>query len=349
MNKQDQNYQWAVVGAGPAGIAAIGALLDANIAPQHILWIDPEFKGGDFAKYWGEVSSNTQIHLFSKFLNGFYAFDYINCPQDFRMDETHPNHYVQLKAVAKPLQWITQQLRDKVCSVKAYVSEQKIIDGYWQLHTTAGIFASQKVILATGAKTKSLNQPEVPLLPLADALNPQKLTTIVDTNQRVAVFGSSHSAMICIKNLLEAGVKEVINFYLSPIKYALVMDGWTLYDNTGLKGATAEWTRENISQRLHPQIRRCISSAENIKKLLPQCDQAVHAVGFSQRLPHLENIDATHYDRNYGIIAPGLFGCGIGFPREVTDPNGNKELNVGLYKFMNDLNDWLPTWMRYHI
>ena len=39
-------FQWAVVGAGPAGIAAVGKLLDNAVNPASILWIDPQFKVG---------------------------------------------------------------------------------------------------------------------------------------------------------------------------------------------------------------------------------------------------------------------------------------------------------------
>ena len=56
--------------------------------------------------------------------------------------------------------------------------------------------------------------------------------------------------------------------------------------------------------------------------------------------------DPTH-DINSGIIAPGLFGVGIAFPQQTTSPLGGKELNVGLYKFMNDIRKVMPLWLRY--
>ena len=50
------------------------------------------------------------------------------------------------------------------------------------------------------------------------------------------------------------------------------------------------------------------------------------------------------YDPITGIIAMGLFGASIAFPRRVTDPNGNVELNVGLFKFMKYIRHFLPLW-----
>ena len=40
-------YAWTVIGAGPAGIAAVGKLLDHGIAGEDIAWIDPAFAAGD--------------------------------------------------------------------------------------------------------------------------------------------------------------------------------------------------------------------------------------------------------------------------------------------------------------
>ena len=45
-------YSWTVIGAGPAGIAAVGRLLDHGIVGEQIAWIDPEFGAGDFGTKW---------------------------------------------------------------------------------------------------------------------------------------------------------------------------------------------------------------------------------------------------------------------------------------------------------
>ncbi len=34
-----KNFEWCVIGAGPAGIAAVGKLLDHDILAQKILWL----------------------------------------------------------------------------------------------------------------------------------------------------------------------------------------------------------------------------------------------------------------------------------------------------------------------
>jgi alpha-1,3/alpha-1,6-mannosyltransferase len=42
-----------VVGAGPAGLAAVGNLLEQKKEP--ILWVDDQFRGGRLDKYYREV------------------------------------------------------------------------------------------------------------------------------------------------------------------------------------------------------------------------------------------------------------------------------------------------------
>ena len=45
-------YRAIVVGAGPAGLAAVGTLLEQQVTP--LLWVDPAFNGGRLHRY-GEV------------------------------------------------------------------------------------------------------------------------------------------------------------------------------------------------------------------------------------------------------------------------------------------------------
>lgn len=48
--QQASVYTAAVVGAGPAGVAAVGQLLDSGIT-HSLSWTDPHFKGGRLLTY----------------------------------------------------------------------------------------------------------------------------------------------------------------------------------------------------------------------------------------------------------------------------------------------------------
>ncbi len=340
-------YEWSVVGAGPAGIAALGELLDSGVDAKRIAWIDPHFQVGDFGRYWGEVSSNTTVKLFLEFLKGYRAFSYSNKPKPFAIDDFKKEDSCLLKHVAEPLQWITDHLKMQVITHQTEALELEKNNGIWNLITNTNTIKSKKVILATGAEPKSLpHHDKVIPIEIYDALNPSKLAKICTANDTVAVFGSSHSSMIIIRTLLELGIKKVINFYLLPIKFAVPMAGWILYDNTGLKAETARWVRENITLRCLPTIERYLSTEFHINQHLPQCTKAVYAIGFSPRTPRVSQINLSNYDAHTGVIAPGLFGAGIAFPRQITTPLGDTEMNVGLRKFMNDIRVLMPIWAR---
>lgn len=97
----------------------------------------------------------------------------------------------------------------------------------------------RKVILATGSKPKSMYFP-VCEIPLEEALQNTILSRSVTSEEVVAVFGSSHSAIMIISNLLNLGVTKVVNFVRSPLIFAEYLpDGGIVYDSIGLKGQTA--------------------------------------------------------------------------------------------------------------
>ncbi|QLE79518.1 hypothetical protein FLM55_07115 [Francisella sp. Scap27] len=345
-------FRWAVIGAGPAGIATVGLLLDNNVDAKDILWIDPNFKVGDFGQKWCEVSSNTSVKLFLSFLNQIGSFDYSECNEKFVLNTQDEEGFTHLKNAAEPLRWVTDNLRTKVNSCEANITEQYVKNGTWNLVSDKQTYYAEKVVLATGSTPKSLtlhDSERCQEIGLASALTPSILAEEVSNHDKVAVFGSSHSAMIIVRNLIEAGITDIANFYLEPLRYAVRMDGWTLYDNTGLKGETAKWVRQNISQNLDKRVSRYLSTKEQIDKHLPNYNKVIYATGFNQRTPILEGVDFSKYDSSTGIIAPGLFGVGIAFPCKTIDPSGNVELNVGLFKFMNDIKRMLPLWLQYSL
>jgi hypothetical protein len=126
------------------------------------------------------------------------------------------------------------------------------------------------------------------------------------------------------------------------------MGDWILFDNTGLKGHAAEWAHQHIDGNLPTNLARYFSDEANIARYLPECDKVIYATGFTQR----NNIAISHYahtdyNPHVGIIGPGLFGLGIGYPQEKPDPFGSTEMQVGLWKFMTYLNKVMPVWFKY--
>src|SRR5271168_1690337 len=340
-------YAWTVIGAGPAGIAAVGRLLDHGIAPEKIAWNDPAFAVGDLGQKWRPVSSNTIAGTFLSFLNGSAAFRFAEAPPT-PLREVDPEETCALALVAEPLVWVTQQLRERVHVFQTTATALHLQNRQWRIDTPQQEVVSENVVLAVGAVPKSLSYPHLDEIPVEVALDPEKLARQPLEGATVAVFGSSHSSMIVLPNLLRHPVKKVINFYQSPLKYAVYLDDWILFDDTGLKGRAAAWARENIDGVYPEKLERCWVSSREFEGKLEACDRVVYTVGFERRkLPATPQWGELEYNQQNGIIATGLFGLGIAFPEYAKDPYGFGQHRVGLKKFMDHLDSVLPLWLRY--
>lgn len=341
------SFAWTVIGAGPAGIAAVGKLLDHGIAPEKIAWIDPAFSAGDLGGKWRSVSSNTQIGLFLDYLNGSPAFGFSAAPP-MPLREVDSQETCALALIADPLVWITRHLRERVAVFQTTATALFLERRQWRIETEQRPLVSENVILAVGAVPRKLSYPHLDEIPLEVALDPEKLAHQALDNATVAVFGSSHSTMSALPNLLRHPVKRVINFYRSPLKYAVYFDDWILFDDDGLKGQAAEWARENIDGSYPDRLERCWVSAPDFAQKLAACDRVIYTVGFERRkLPETRQFGQLDYDPTNGILAPGLFGCGIAFPAYGVDPYGYGQYRVGLKKFMDHIETILPLWFRY--
>lgn len=340
-------YSWAVIGAGPAGIAAVGRLLDHGIAEDEIAWIDPEFAAGDVGAKWRAVSSNTHVGLFLDYLNASPSFRFDQAPP-FALSAVDPQQTCPLGMVAEPLVWISNQLCGRVSTLRTMATELRLEDRRWTVRSDHGSITSKNVILAVGSVPMKLNHSGLEEIPIETALDPGKLRRLALDGATVAVFGSSHSSMIALPNLLTSPVKAVVNFYRSPLKYAVYLDDWILFDDTGLKGQAAQWARENIDGTHPERLERCWVNSPEFGERLSACTHAVYTVGFEPRpLPLTPQWGRLKYDASNGILAPGLFGVGIAFPAYRINPLGSGEFRVGLHKFMQLLDETLPLWLRY--
>lgn len=336
---------WAVVGAGPAGLAAVGKLLDAGVDPLSILWLDPAFQVGDLGTKWRVISGNTKVALFIKFLYACRSFKYETCPEVFPINQLPADGTCLLKEIADPLQWISDHLRQKVAACQGALRVLTRQGAGWQLTTDTGVFLAKKVILATGAEPRVPEDARAPLVPLDVAMDLTRLKEGCSASDRVAVFGSSHSAVVALYNLAALGI-ETVNVYRSPLKYASYYEDWILYDNTGLKGYSATWAKEHMEDDSLKTLTRVHQDDPACEKALNTCTKYVYATGFDKRVTFETDASVPLiHNHQTGEIDTHLYGFGIAFPEGKTDKLGNFEHNVGLWKFMVYLERILPFWL----
>jgi cation diffusion facilitator CzcD-associated flavoprotein CzcO len=347
MTMPTTQYKWAVIGAGPAGIAAIGRLLDHGVGGEHIVWLDPHFAAGDLGRKWRRVPSNTSVKTFLEYLYASPAFRFGEAPL-FALAQADPAETCALDLVADPLVWVSDRLREQVSTIRTTVTDLRLHQRHWIATAGIGEIEADNVILAVGATPKKLDYPGLTEIALDVALDPDKLAQLPLDGATVAVFGSSHSSMIALPNLLNRPVANVVNFYRSPLRYAVEFDGWTLFDDIGLKGHAAAWAKENIDGSHPARLHRMSVYDKDFDACVRKCDHVVYTIGFERRpLPRTPQWGTLHHNPSNGIIAPGMFGFGIAFPECRADPLGFAQHRVGLRKFMEYLDTVLPIWLAY--
>ncbi|KAH6713786.1 hypothetical protein BKA61DRAFT_643653 [Leptodontidium sp. MPI-SDFR-AT-0119] len=386
--KSDIKYEAVVVGAGPAGIAAVGNLLEQKKRP--ILWVDHELKAGRLNKYYREVPSNTKVKRFISYAEGVTPF------LEVAKETPTPNAYTHLKSLDQENTCHIAQAADlclmltKGLDVSKGVHKQlgDVSVASWSDSDNWSVtinspdekfpgpttVSADLLVLCTGSSptTRPLPADNLTDIGLDPALNPPLLAKILPSNkkdQTVGVIGASHSAILVLRNLYNLANSShpdlrVLWFTRHPLRYAEERDGWILRDNTGLKGAVATWAKENLEE----DVMASSDVSKYIKKIdthtdeegayrrhLPTCTHVVQAVGFKQdKLPVLKKngkeLEFAYNNKTAGFTdakgekVKGLYAAGIAWPEQVTDPEGNVELAVGLGKFMNYLKRVTPEW-----
>ncbi|KAK0730739.1 pyridine nucleotide-disulfide oxidoreductase-domain-containing protein [Lasiosphaeris hirsuta] len=264
-----------VIGAGPAGIGAVGNLMEH--LPKNagkIAWIDPEFRAG---RLWGysDVPSNTAVRLFLDYARAIKPLreiseaaqgDAVRALEALPQEQTCPLRYA-----ASMLELLSDGLAQQG-SVERLQGNASGLNwnspaSHWEVRYSPEHSAARKkltspiVVYCTGSSpaTVKIDLPESqqpPTIPLVTALMPGALNQWLAQSQKhdftVGVIGASHSAIIILMNLIQLAQAEyprlrVRWFARSPeLKYAVPQDGWILYDNTGLKGLAAEFARKNL-------------------------------------------------------------------------------------------------------
>jgi thioredoxin reductase len=363
--------EYVFVGAGPANLCAILKILESGVPSHQIVWIDQGgFKVGDFGSILSVGSSvpgNTSVESYRK-VNHYIYKTLGKYPPigKFELDSLQANYVCSLKIAAEPMQYITNELRAIVDAKEGSVTHIYEVNEGLQLtvklvNGQTESLVTKRCILATGAKPKTVVLPAADdhivmidsnivfiQTELAEYLrkNPQ-ITTVV-------VIGSSHSAALATMHLLTAGL-TVKQFMNKEYKFATssVSSGgveYTKFDNTGLKGEVAAFTRKLLAEDAYKNkySRYIGSNQQEANKLMAEhlkgCTHAVAAIGYEASSTLLINnklLSTFTHDKKTTEFkeVKGLFGIGIAFPQEITAISGEVESSVGYLKFWSTVND----------
>jgi thioredoxin reductase len=334
--ESNNKFKATVIGAGPAGIATVACLLQYGMGP--VLWIDPEFNVGKITSYYN-VPGNTMARLY---VNWWKELPVIrdNVPSfpkhfdHYNENETQPLLFIG-NALKEVVQYLLQ--RDDVVKHKG-MAEKIEVKG--DKHIINDKFESEYCFICTGCypNTLDLHYPDQQVIDLIHVLNDNYRD--YEKGDHYAVFGSSHSSLLAAMTLSKY-TKNITLFYKHDVLYAVYHKDWIEFDDTGLKGRVAEWTKANLEKLHRVQVDLPI-----FKEELRKCNKVIYGTGLNKNpLPQLiingKNIsnDNLSYDLSTGKIYNKLYGFGVAFPKENVDRRGKKEFSVGIWKFMKHIHE----------
>ena len=307
-----------------------------------ITLIDPYFDGGDLARKWGSVISNTPwsktIDAFNRFLPSFPL------PQwalDLPLDLPTP-----LCKIAQLSREMLVSLIPKLTVIQGQVTEVDWISNEWSItvrkYTGLTVYKANALCFTQGSIPKTLNLP-IPSIPLEIALNPKLLPQYVHPGQNVIVFGTMHSGTLILKNLVDCSAQRIIGFYKGSTPFRYSRDG--VYDGIKLDAATIA---DAISAGIYPSV-QCIS-LDDISALIRESQRAnwvVYAIGFEPREFIIKKEGQPVADKNTYDGATGAcktltnaWGFGIAYPNQAPD---GIHWDVGIYSFLEHMNAQIPS------
>lgn len=278
-----------------------------------VIIIDPHFDGGDLARKWTAVQSNTPL---SKSINAITAV----CPTFVFPDQD----LTKTSALID----IIHLLRS---SVAASLKKIKIIQGVaisanyssdpqrWTVEIAGkGPILAKRLILATGSEPKALDLP-IPSIPLENALDVSRLKHYIKPGTSALVFGTLHSGTIVIRNLVACGA-QVTALYKSAKPFYWARDG--AYD--GIKEEAAQIADDIVSGTLPVELVP-IQDTSKVIRSSANADWVVYAIGFEPRNTVRLSLDevgksALNYNKHTGALeVPAAWGFGIAYPNSAPD------------------------------
>ncbi|RDW81762.1 uncharacterized protein DSM5745_05319 [Aspergillus mulundensis] len=338
-----------VVGAGPAGLAVVGNLLEKQLGT--IVWVDPYFQGGRVNRKYREVPSNTKVALFQAFATAVQPFRSVinstRIPNAFttmaKLDQETTCHLHHAADVVRSLTDGIVKM-DQVHAFRGHVTAANLDRTHsWTVRIQGADtpddleVMTSRLILCTGSSPAQTPMPvdadNVQRLDLDVVLKPSELASTLPQKAptTVAVVGASHSAILALLNLHDLARSShphlrIKWFTRHPLRYAEYKDGWILRDNTGLKGRAADFARQQLEDSALPtsDAGRFITKVDcaggqrketaQYQKHLPSCTYLTQAIGYIRDpLPELSI--------NGSLLPPDDFQWDSGFGG-FTDRNG---------------------------
>jgi hypothetical protein len=329
-----------LIGFGISGQILLSYILDM-IPAYKVTIIDPDFMGGDLAREYGAIESNTTIETKVKSLETLPSANALwsNTISSLK-GRGDASATVNLGKLASDLRISGIEMAKKVrciydmATAVTWVPEQSAWSVTLGANGTNGAKHTSKIICFCSGMLPVKQDYGIPIIPLSVALDPARLERIVLPGQRVVVIGSSHSATLACKHLNAVPDTGISCIYRGskPFKYARDND----YGGIKQESATIA---DGILKGDYPRI-KLYSSAniQGVSKIIREAQWIVQTTGFRENFPTISAPCEVVWDSKSGT-APGVpqaFAFGACVP-DTTEVNGIRHPDISLSAFVQQI------------
>jgi hypothetical protein len=325
-----------LIGFGVAGQLLLSHILD-RIPAHKITIVDPDFIGGDLARDYSAIDTNTTI---SQKVAAFLSI------QNGKWTDTaaalkargDPNNCVSIASLAADIRLTGHRLATSCNQIYDEVDDAKWDDvkKMWTLtfnskrpsHTTSII------CVCTGMVPRQ-DDYGIPTIPLRAALDPTALARIVQPGQQVAIIGSAHSATLIMKHLnIIPGISVTCLYRGEPFKYA--RDG----HYGGIKQESAAIADAILRDEYKHLSLVPITDICGLSSTLRKANWIIQATGFNSRMLRFTTDKEVHptWDPATGLAPelPQVQAFGACVPN-VSVMEGKKYPDISVGSFIDQL------------
>jgi hypothetical protein len=323
-----------IIGAGATGLLLLLLLREENVSI-----IDPNFDGGDLARRWTAVQSNTPWSKSLNALKAAFPTLEITSPLD-------PQATSSLASIAEIIRNLARPVLKKISHTRGTVSRCKYSteDCLWTIEICSGNdilkTTSKKIVFTQGSEPTTLDLP-IPSIPLDIAMDYSRLKHYVKADEKVLVFGTKHSGTLVIKNLYDLSA-NVVALYKSERPFYYDREG--VYD--GIKAEAAVIADDIVAGKISANLVH-VNDVAKLIRASSTADWVVYAMGFTPRRDIRITVDGvdksvTAYNDSTGQLleVPRAWGFGIAYPKRAPD---GIHFDVSIAAFLDHMKSQLDT------
>jgi len=275
-----------LVGFGVAGQLLLSHILE-TVPAGKVTIIDPDFIGGDLAREYHSINTNTTIGTTVECLTTMPTIwtETIRALQSRgATTDTLP-----ISKLASDIRKVGHQLASKCLQVYDEVQEASWDPSkkQWTLYFKSGRAPQTTTILyiCTGMKPRQEDYG-IPSIPLRIALDPVALGHTVSPGQHILVIGASHSATLILKHLHGLpDIRATCLYRGSPFKYS--RDGHA----NGIKQESADIADAILKGEYSNLTMASMDDIKTVVGAFRRCDWLIQATGFASYIPLLTDVN----------------------------------------------------------